>query len=94
MDNRPSVELLESVHSFPGAYQIKAIGLAEDDFAGRVVAAALEVLSGPSELDATVRTTQGGRHAAVTLDVTVQTAEQVRELYARIEQVQGLVVLL
>ena len=39
MDHRPSVELLESTHLFPGVYQIKAIGSAEDDFAGRVVAA-------------------------------------------------------
>ena len=31
-DNRPSVELLESTHAFPGRYTIKAIGSADDDF--------------------------------------------------------------
>ena len=40
MDNRPSLELLESIHAFPGTYQIKAIGSSDRDFAGRVVAAA------------------------------------------------------
>ena len=32
----------------------------------------------PSDLDHSVRSTPGGRHVAVTLDLTVQTAEQVR----------------
>ena len=31
MDHRPSEELLESSHPFPGTYQIKAIGAAEAD---------------------------------------------------------------
>ena len=29
MDHRPSVELLESTHFFPGVYKIKAIGRAD-----------------------------------------------------------------
>ena len=32
MDHRPSVELLESIHFFPGVYKIKAIGVTDDDF--------------------------------------------------------------
>lgn len=94
MDHRPSEELLESHHAFPGTFVIKAIGSVEDDFPGRVVAAALEELAGPSELDFSVRETKGGRHAAVTLDITVQTAEQVRAIYARIREVSGLTILL
>jgi putative lipoic acid-binding regulatory protein len=93
MDNRPSVELLESVHSFPGTYRIKAIGVAAEDFAGRVVAAASSELATPGELDHTVRATPGGRHVAVTLELTVQTAEQVRAVYAAIQQVEGLTIL-
>ena len=31
-DHRPSVELLESTHLFPGVYTIKAIGRSEDEF--------------------------------------------------------------
>jgi uncharacterized protein len=90
MDHRPSVELLESTHPFPGTYQIKAIGSAERDFAGRVVRAASEELASPGELDYSVRTTPGGRHMAVTLDITVQSAVQVRAIYARIQEVEGL----
>ena len=94
MDHRPSIDLLESTHQFPGAYQIKAIGTAEHGFESRVVEAAVSELATPSELDYSVRTTPGGRHVAVTLDITVQTAEQVRLIYARIRDLQGLVLLL
>jgi putative lipoic acid-binding regulatory protein len=90
MDHRPSEDLLESVHPFPGTYQIKAIGMAEDDFVGRVVEAVVSELATPSELDHSVRITPGGRHVALTLEMTVQDAEQVRAIYARIRDVKGL----
>ena len=89
-DNRPSVELLESTHAFPGRYTIKAIGSADDDFEQRVVAAVSAHLAAPSDLDYSVRATKGGRHVAVTLDMNVQTAEQVRSIYSEIHDVRGL----
>jgi putative lipoic acid-binding regulatory protein len=90
MDHQASVELLESVHPFPGVYRIKAIGSAEDEFAQRVVEAALEVIPTASDVDHTIRQTPHRRHVAVTLDVTVQTAEQVLAIYARLRDVPGL----
>jgi putative lipoic acid-binding regulatory protein len=90
MDHRPSVELLESIHSFPGEYKIKAIGLADDDFEARVVEAVCSHLPARSDLDYSVRTTAGGRYCALTLDITVQNAEQVREIYTEINGVKGL----
>lgn len=94
MDHRLSIDLLESTHQFPGQYQIKAIGTADHGFELRVVEAVASELATPSELDYSVRTTPGGRHVAVTLDVTVQTAEQVRLIYARLRDLPGLVFLL
>jgi uncharacterized protein len=93
MDHRPSVELLESTHFFPGVYQIKAIGRAQEDFESRVVAAVCSHLAAHSDLDYSVRTTPNGRHVALTLDITVQTAEQVRAIYAEIREVEGLTLL-
>jgi uncharacterized protein len=93
MDHRPSVELLESIHFFPGVYKIKAIGVAEDDFESRVVDAVCEHLPARSDLDYSVRTTPGGRHVALTLDITVQSAEQVRDIYGEIREVKGLTLL-
>jgi uncharacterized protein len=93
MDHRPSVELLESTHFFPGVYQIKAIGRADGDFEARVVAAVYNHLAAQSDLDYSKRTTPTGRHLALTLDISVQTAEQVRAIYAEIREVEGLTLL-
>jgi uncharacterized protein len=93
MDHRPSVDLLESIHHFPGVYKIKAIGRADDDFESRVVQAVYTNLAARSDLDYTVRATPGGRHVAITLDITVQSAEQVREIYADLRDVEGLTLL-
>lgn len=92
-DHRPSVELLESTHLFPGVYTIKAIGRSEAAFEQRVVDAVVSHLAAASDLDYTVRTTRGGRHVALTLDVSVQTAEQVRSIYAEIRDLEGLTLL-
>lgn len=94
MDRVPIEELLGANHPFPGPYQIKAIGSSGDDFPGRVVAAALTQLAGPSELEHSIRQTQGGRHVAVTLELTVQSAEQVLAIYAALREVEGLALLL
>src|SRR5262249_37543201 len=93
MDHRPSVDLLESIHYFPGVYKIKAIGRADDDFESRVVDAVCSHRASRSDLDYSVRSTPGGRHLAVTLDIGVQTAEQVRAIYAELREVKGLTLL-
>jgi putative lipoic acid-binding regulatory protein len=92
-DHRPSVELLESIHHFPGVYRIKAIGRSEGDFQQRIIDAVTSLLAAPSDLDYSVRSTPGGRHVALTLDISVQTAEQVRSIYAEIREVDGLTLL-
>jgi putative lipoic acid-binding regulatory protein len=94
MDHGPPEELLESVHTFPGVYQIKAIGRADQDFEARVLEAVWSEVVSRSEVDHSTRSTPGGRHVAVTLDVTVQSAEQVRSIYARIRDLPGLLMLL
>jgi putative lipoic acid-binding regulatory protein len=93
-DHRPSVELLESHHTFPGVFRIKVIGNAADDFEARALAAVHQEVSGVSEVDHSIRNTPGGRHISMTLDVNVQTAEQVRSIYGRLQEVEGLKMLL
>jgi putative lipoic acid-binding regulatory protein len=92
-DHRPSEELLESTHTFPGVYQFKAIGVASNDFEGRVVEAVVAELAVPSDLDYSVRSTPGGRHVALTLEASVQTAGQVRSIYARLRELEGITLL-
>jgi len=92
-DHRPSLELLESTHVFPGVYTIKAIGSAENAFESRVVEAVVADLASPLELDYSVRETPGGRHIALTLTITAQNASQIRSIYARIQELEGLTLL-
>jgi putative lipoic acid-binding regulatory protein len=92
-DHRPSADLLESTHLFPGTYQIRAIGQSSDDFVDRILSAVAEEVASPSEIDHSTRFTPGRRHVSVTLEITVQSADQVRAIYARIQQVPGLTLL-
>jgi putative lipoic acid-binding regulatory protein len=87
-------DLLESVHTFPGPYQIKAIGSSAGEFEARILRAVRSELLNDNDLDWSVRATPGGRHIAVTLRLTVQTPEQVRAIYAAIRGVEGLSLLL
>jgi len=92
-DHRPSEELLESSHTFPGVYQIKVIGMASNEFESRVVDAVVAELPAPSDLDYSVRTTPGGRHVALTLEISVQNAGQVRVIYDRLRALEGVTLL-
>jgi putative lipoic acid-binding regulatory protein len=94
MDHRPSEELLESTHSFPGPYKIKVIGNVSDDFESRVLEVVRAEVTPSTEVEYSIRSTPGGRHVSLTLDLTVESAEQVRSIYGRIRQIKGLVMLL
>jgi putative lipoic acid-binding regulatory protein len=89
----PSIELLESTHTFPGPYMFKVIGLAERGFVARTVAAVREELVQAIDPPFRVRETAGGKHVAVTLQPVVQTARQVLSIYGRLRGLAGLVVL-
>ena len=93
MEELPAIELLESTHRFPGRYMIKAIGRAERGFAARVVAAVREELAEAIDPPFRTRETAGGRHVSVTVEPTVQTAQQVIAVYRRIQRITGLVLL-
>jgi hypothetical protein len=93
MSDGPSISLLESTHQFPCAYVFKAIGRADDGFVGRVVAAVRTELAQDQDPPYTFREAKGGRHVAVSLEPTVQTAQQVLAIYRRIRGVVGLVML-
>jgi len=93
VDKMPAIELLEATHTFPGTYMFKVIGRAENGFAARVVAAVRDELTDATDPPYRVRETHGGRHVAVTLEPTVQTAQQVLAVYQRIQQIVGLVML-
>jgi putative lipoic acid-binding regulatory protein len=83
-------ELLEATHLFPGPYTIKAIGTTGEDFVDRIVAAARSGLVRAEDVQFSVRTTPHGRHVAVSLELQVRTAQEVLDVYAALQVVQGL----
>jgi putative lipoic acid-binding regulatory protein len=94
MGELPSIELLENTHQFPGPYVFKVIGKADDGFVGRVVAAVRDELAQATDPPYSFRQAIGGRHVAVTLEPTVQTAWEVLAVYRRMRTMAGLVMLL
>jgi uncharacterized protein len=95
MNPHPSpspLELLQQTHTFPGPYHLKAIGKSDHDFRQRVVDAVREVLG--VEVPSEMRETPGGRHVSVSLDLNVESAEQVLALHHRLKKLDGLVMLL
>jgi putative lipoic acid-binding regulatory protein len=93
MSSLPSLDLLEQTHVFPCPYLFKIIGKADQDFLARVVAAVREELLAEIDPAYRIRQTAGGRHLAVTLEPTVQSAQQVLAVYRRLGSLDGLVML-
>jgi putative lipoic acid-binding regulatory protein len=93
MGKLESIELLESTHTFPGPYMFKVIGKIDRGFAARVVAGVREALDAETDPPFRVRETMNGKHVSVTVEPTVQSAEQVLAVYHRIRKTAGLVML-
>lgn len=90
----PNLELLEATHSFPCRFTFKAIGVDSDHFVGRVLQAVKLSLDESAEPSFSCRSTASGRHIAVTVEPEVTDAAHVVEIYARLREVEGLVILL
>lgn len=85
----PPMELLKSVHTFPGPYVFKVIGKADAGFLGRVVAGVREALGHDVDPPCETRTSSGGRHLSVTLTPTVADPEQILAVYRRLKTIEG-----
>ena len=94
MSDLPSEELLNSTHRFPGKFVFKAIGHGDGGFADSVVAAVRESLSLDFDPPHELRQTPKGRHVSVTVEPWVEDAGQALDVYQRIRDLPGLVMLL
>lgn len=89
-----SLELLESVHSFPCEFTIKVIGRAEGDFVERVLASVRAALGVPNDPPHSVRETSGGKHVSLTLEPWMESAQHVLDVYQELRSTDGVVVLM
>ena len=90
----PSVEVLEASHTFPCAYTFKVIGVADENFTGRVVSHVRDELQMEVDPPYTLRSTKNGNHVAITLEPLCESPQQVIAIYSRLMGMDGLVMLL
>ncbi len=93
MSKLPPLELLKATHAFPGPYTFKVIGVAKDFFVARVVAAVREAMMYTTDPPYEERESVGGKHVAVTIELVMESAEQVHAVYERLMGVPGLLVM-
>ena len=88
-DREASLDALNQTHVFPGSFMFKVIGENSPEFVASVVQVVIGVL-GPQEMpNVTTRESSGGKHQAVTMVVTVPSAEAVLEIYALLGGLEG-----
>lgn len=85
-----ALERLKAGHTFPGPFTFKAIGANTSAFAQAVAQSAVAVVGPGAHVAVASRQSEAGRHQAVTLQVRVQSPEQVLEIYALLAGIDGL----
>lgn len=91
MDRQASLDLLNATHSFPCEFTLKVIGQSSDDFIDRCVEAVRVVALHSPDIPYTTRSTPNGRHISITMQPTIDSAEQVLQVYASLRDVEGVV---
>jgi putative lipoic acid-binding regulatory protein len=89
----PTIDLLERAHAFPCQYLFKFIGKADQGLLARVIAVVREELAFETDPPFRVREAVGGRHMSITLEPTVQSAQQVLAIYRRIGTLDGVIMM-
>lgn len=87
-------ELINATHDFPCSYLIKAIGHDRDNFVGRVLQAVRQELSESMEPPFHSRKSSNGKHVSVTIEPIVESSHQVLAIYANLQSLDGLKMLL
>ena len=94
MSNLPPEELLNATHRFPGKFVFKAIGHNNVEFADSVIETVRTTLVLDFDPPYELRQTPGGRHVSITVEPWVEDARQALDVYQRICDLPGLVMLL
>jgi uncharacterized protein len=88
------IESLNTNHTFPGAYNFKAIGGNPERFARAVLEAVADELCLPRDPPHSVKRTPNGRHISVTVTLIVETPQHVIQVYNRLQTLDDLVMLM
>ena len=86
----PSIEALETAHSFPANYLIKIIGPDTETFRVGAKDTCYKHLGADGELEITERRSKNGQHLALSLRFKVLTPQMVQQIYKDLAQLSGL----
>lgn len=86
----PSIDALETAHTFPANYLIKIIGPDSEPFRAGAKKACLKHLGQTAQVEVSERQSKSGQHLALTLRFNVATPQIVQEIYKDLAQLAGL----
>jgi uncharacterized protein len=86
----PSLELLDTMHTFPGPFVFKIIGDSHDDFIGDALTLAMSALNHERECHHTSRKSSAGNHTSLTLTVHIESTHEVHLIYEKLLGLTGL----
>lgn len=86
----PSLELIESQHSFPGPYIFKVIGDNRDEFVADALSLAINALGEDRPFSHSTRPSRAANHIAVTLTVSLNNASEVHLVYENLLKLNGI----
>lgn len=85
----PDLDLLKEMHHFPEMFTFKIIGDHHSEFAPDILNHIVAAVGPTREIEHSVRMSAQGNHAAVTVQVMCNTADEVHGVYAELLKVRG-----
>lgn len=92
--NLPPIELLESVHKFPGTYPFKIIASNDDETIKRILEVLKTQLGLSEEPKYSSRLSESGKHLSITVEPILQRAQDVHLIYEALLKTPGVLLLL
>ena len=89
-----SIDLLNETHSFPCPVMVKVIGNNTEGFISTIVEAVRSELNLKFDPPIRTREAKNGKHISITIEPRFLKAEEVLDVYARITDIEGVVMVL
>ncbi len=84
-----SLQTLEETHSFPCPYQFKVIGDNSEEFVARVAQVGVNVGGSEAEPEISTRESSSGNYVSVTMQLEVEQAEMILDVYDGVRELEG-----
>jgi len=85
---------IEELIEFPTRYTFKAIGHHTREFSDQVFQAARDALGGERKVELRTRLSRQGAYLSVTLTAQIESADELKAVYAVLRKVEGVITLL